>query len=287
MTRFCDTRSGFFDLDPVTGKVTHSPACAFYKVPIQKLASNVKSIYSNSGGNFIAIKNDGSTVLWGYDEDYGPKLSQEIKDQLQNVKTVVSSNSGFAALRHDGSVVTWGWHMDNEKVRDKLQGIKSIWGWRHKHVFAAIKEDGSVFTWGLGDGLDLTRVQDRLKNVKCIAGTQGGLSALTEDGRTILWGYDWYRQERVPNDYMDYEEMDDLIDVEYTGVKSMVANGDAYAGIKEDGTVVAWGLCGFGGDCSAVEHLLKNVVRIDTKWSSFHAHRENGEIISWGWLGES
>jgi hypothetical protein len=50
----------------------------------------------------------------------------------------------------------------------------------------------------------------------------------------------------------------------------------------KNGNVVTWGNSSYGGDSSAVQHLLKNVVEIYSTSNAFAALLENGNIITWG-----
>ncbi|CAE7474015.1 USP [Symbiodinium sp. CCMP2592] len=63
---------------------------------------------------------------------------------------------------------------------------------------------------------------------------------------------------------------------------TVAAATSAFAVIRSDGTVVAWGnrLC--GGDCSAVQEQLQHVQSIQATWGAFAALRTDGSVVTWG-----
>nr|WP_115093126.1 DUF4347 domain-containing protein [Synechococcus sp. UW106] len=62
------------------------------------------------------------------------------------------------------------------------------------------------------------------------------------------------------------------------------ANEDAFAALKYDGSVIAWGSAGNGGDSSSVDqHLTSGVVSIFSNGASaFAALKTDGSVITWG-----
>jgi len=63
--------------------------------------------------------------------------------------------------------------------------------------------------------------------------------------------------------------------------KKCIVSTSAYAKLA-NGCVFTWGNLSNGGDSSAVQHLLKNVVEIYSTSNAFAALLENGNIITWG-----
>ena len=62
----------------------------------------------------------------------------------------------------------------------------------------------------------------------------------------------------------------------------------AFAAILADGSVVSWGYSDFGGDSSAVQAQLQNVLHVQASPTStyaggpFAAIREEGSVVTWG-----
>ena len=65
--------------------------------------------------------------------------------------------------------------------------------------------------------------------------------------------------------------------------RHLVASDQAFAALKDDGSVVTWGSAVFGGDSSAVaSELQQNVVEVVAASSAFAARRRDGSVVVWG-----
>ena len=75
------------------------------------------------------------------------------------------------------------------------------------------------------------------------------------------------------------------------GIRQIQSTADAFAAIREDGSVVTWGDAEWGGDSSAVRDQLHSVRQIQaTMYGAFAAIREDGSVVTWGhaeWGGDS
>ena len=60
------------------------------------------------------------------------------------------------------------------------------------------------------------------------------------------------------------------------------ATNGAFAAILADGSVDAWGEPDYGGDCSAVQHQLRNVQQLQATNGAFAAILEDGSVVAWG-----
>ena len=98
--------------------------------------------------------------------------------------------------------------------------------------FAPIWADGSVIAWGFTrNGLDITALQDQLKNVEQVQATQSAVAAIMDHGSVITWGED-------PN------------------------NESTFAAILAVGLVITWGYSENCGNSTAFQDQLKNVQQI-------------------------
>ena len=59
-------------------------------------------------------------------------------------------------------------------------------------------------------------------------------------------------------------------------------NSQAFAAIKDDGSVITWGDSGSGGDSSNVADELVNVIQIYSTDDAFAALRTDGSVVTWG-----
>ena len=90
----------------------------------------------------------------------------------------------------------------------------------------------------------------------------GAFAALKGDGSVLCWG-----DRRVGGDCSKVQEqLVDVVDISTaTGQFSeRCAVTGAFAALKSDGTVLCWGDRDTGGDCSAVQQDLKDVVEISS-----------------------
>ena len=55
-----------------------------------------------------------------------------------------------------------------------------------------------------------------------------------------------------------------------------------FAAILQDGSVVAWGNSGFGGDCRAVQNQLRDVQQIQASRGAFAAIVGDRSVVTWG-----
>ena len=68
-----------------------------------------------------------------------------------------------------------------------------------------------------------------------------------------------------------------------SGVIEVKANLRAFAALLSNGSVVTWGHPRYGGDSSAVQHLLTNVQEIHpSKGGAFLAILGKGTVVTWG-----
>ena len=218
-----------------------------------------------------------------------------------DVVNLFSTGTSMAALKSDGSVVTWGLSTedprseslggdidtgsprggDSSMVADLIDsGVVDIFSSRY--AFAAIKNDGRVVAWGdplrggdTGDAQRLLR-----KGVQSIASTGTSFAALKKNGRVVTWGdpqrggrkevFDSNRNHWA----MGLENTPDAASISVrpllkSGVREIYSTRYAYAALKEDGSVVTWGLANSGGDSSEVKKLLDG--NVDSNAASRYA----------------
>ena len=232
-------------------------------------ARSAQECQADSGHSaFAAILADGSVVTWGSAEFGGD--SSGVQDQLKNVEQIQGTRDAFAAILADRSVVTWGHASkggDSSGVQDQLKNVKQILG--TESAFAAVLEDGSVVTWGMKGipritqvmarlgiagmehqfdfGGDSSGVQDQLKNVEQIQGTESAFAAILADGSVVTWG-----NADCGGDSFDVQD-------QLKNVEQIQGTRNAFAAILADRSVVMWGFAGSGGDSSGVQDQLQNV----------------------------
>ncbi|WP_198133190.1 Ig-like domain-containing protein, partial [Aeromonas simiae] len=215
----------------------------------------------------------GRVVTW--EERYSGGDNSDVAEQLENVKTIFSTDSAFAALLQDGSVVSWGsnrrdhWHEDNGIVQPQLKGVQTIFSTRG--AFAALLQDGSVATWGDPYyGGDSSSVQLQLNKVKTIFSNTYAFAALKQDGSVVTWGMGWSGGDSS------------AVQSQLTHVKQIFNTYSAFAALKQDGSVVTWGYNQQGGDSSSVQPQLNNVQTIFCNASNCAALKQDSSVVTWG-----
>jgi hypothetical protein len=193
---------------------------------------------------------------------------------------IYSNINAFAALKNDGSVVTWGsigsggnstvsklsYVNGNEVITEYTSvsaslssGVVKIYS--NMGAFAALKNNGSVVVWGsLKDGGNSTAAQafyvNGNENITEYASVSANLSS---------------------------------------GVIDICSNMGAFAALKNNGSVVAWGAIGSGGNLTKIEYndgnltetsvasqLSSGVISIYSSLQGFSALKNDGTIVTWG-----
>ena len=113
-------------------------------------------------------------VTWGSQNDGGN--SNNVQNQLHNIKMIYSTAHAFAALKNDETAVTWGDQNhggNSNNVQNQLHNVKMIYS--TNRAFAALKNDETVVTWGYQRyGGNSNNVQ----NIKMIYSTGSAFAAL-------------------------------------------------------------------------------------------------------------
>jgi hypothetical protein len=262
-----------------------------------KLASNVETIYSNSWA-FAALKNDGSVVTWGalyaggnssvvtfLDGAQNDTVIEEssVSNRLSNVISIYSNREAFAALKSNGSVVTWGdilfggnssvvvssYLNGNQTIAQGASvasslssGVVAIYS--NKNAFAALKENGSVVTWG-----------------DAAYGGNSTITLSTESGNSATYN-------------STITELSSVAGSLSSNVTAIYSNSKAFAALKKDGSVVAWGDISCGGNLtqylsyhstegeSVASQLSSSVIAIYSTEKSFSALKSDGSVVPWG-----
>ena len=255
---------------------------------------------------FFALKDDGSTVtwgwpyfdilsepsLWGFDlagfrditfTTYGVALIDSegnafaINDVYGgfntrsyfegNFRKLYSTYNSFAALDSNGSIVLWDDFGAFQRLDDLVGGTSQVFA--NAGAFAILKEDGSVVTWEPSK-YDFfggdSKEVDFSGGVRTIVPSNIGFAAIKKDGSVVTWGND-----SPPNEELDFSG----------GVHKIFSNGSAFAALKNDGSVVTWGDEGQGGDSSQVD-FSGGVREIFSTLGAFAAVKNDDSVVTWG-----
>merc|ERR1712166_965186 len=216
----------------------------------------------------VARKSDGTGVAWGASCCGGttrPSANHNPKPSVDLTDLVDISCGGYAcvARKSDGTGVAWG----NSQYGGDATGVDltnlvdiSCGG----RACVARKSDGTGLAWGLSGGggtpdsshltadgdagsVDLTNLVD----ISC--GLYTSCVARKGDGTGVAWGWhgeDFYHKSGVAwrGDATTIEGMPASFDL--TDLADISCGGDACVARKLDGTGLAWGNSGYGGDAT-------------------------------------
>ena len=200
---------------------------------VRRKLQGIVRIYATSSA-FAALKRDGTVIAWGNPHRGGNTVA--VSHLIVDVEDIVSTNGAFAALKRDGTVVTWG-----EGVFPTQFNVKKVVASRGG-AFAALTIDDAVITWGAEIyGGDMTLVAFLLQSdVADIYANYSGFAALKKDGSVVSWG-EYITTDETLEHMASYlvarEEMDPK------RIETIVSSpfGDAFFGVRADGTFVSWG----------------------------------------------
>ncbi|CAE7772121.1 USP [Symbiodinium sp. CCMP2592] len=265
---------------------------------------------------FAALREDGSVVTWGESASGGD--SSAVRDELQEgVLSIyaqdhdfpgVMSFPGFAAIKAGGRFVFCGGgyaaprgliHSGLDDIAH-LQVVGGRWAAASKNghlalslepirgdrcllvpdcasslagcpeCLAVLQKDGTVQFWG---HCAPNWLRNELSNVVRVRMAGGFGAALRSDGSVVLWEF----TERGAISCASAK-----VHRQLTDVKDIQANPCAFAFLRRDGSVVAWGDDTCGGNSAAVQPHLKEVVSIQASYAAFAAIRRDGSVVTWG-----
>jgi hypothetical protein len=171
-----------------------------------------------------------------------------------------------------GELRLWGDNtFDQATVPASLRGVAVSQVVFPNAAGLALTADGRVIGWG-GNIDRLQQVPAEVTNAKVAqiaGGTQGSgyAGAVTRDGRVLTWG----KRRAFPTPLN--------VPAGLSGVKQLAITQYSAAALKQDGSVVAWGLSDFG-EADVPEGL--KATAITAEGSRFVALTEQGTVVTWG-----
>jgi alpha-tubulin suppressor-like RCC1 family protein len=244
----------------------------------------------------VALRKDGSVVAWG-DNQYGQAT---VPAGLSNVMAVAAGGVHTVAQKNDGSVVAWGDDSYGQTYvpAGARSGVTAVAaGFYHT---LALKTDGSVVAWGsnlygqvTGNPTDsanaspVTLGGKTLTRVTAISAGYGHSLALRNDGTAVAWGWDISGQVTgTPTTNLPYFGLANPVTLEgevLSGLRAIAAGGVYTLGLKNNGSVVAWGS---SGQMTVPVAAQNGVIAIAA--GNYHAValRNDGSVVAWGSGGQ-
>lgn len=191
------------------------------------------------------------------------------------ITRVVPSSVAFAALTVDGHVATWGVKSAGGGVSTTtmpaLSGVANIFS--NRLAFAALRSDSTLVTWGstaYGGGQSLQPAS----GILTVFASRASFAVLTGAQGVVTIG-----DETLGGDSTAVATM------LQSGVTSITSSYGAYAALKSDGSVVAWGASEAGLPYSGAGLVVSagsGVYQIFANLNAFVGLTTTGAVITWG-----
>lgn len=261
--------SALYPLDATYQDVTQqnvSPGFNMASLPAAMKQSprdlDIGSIFS------VGADKDGNLHVWG-------KLTERQQQVPKNAKDIVQVSAGLdhmLALDSSGTVYTWG---NNRFTLDKIPAEVSAAGPMKQvaagHQFSlAVSQAGELFFWGNGNliELDAGDIPAELQfHVASVQVNSSNVVVLLDDGTLRVLG----RKGGPATAYPQSEG----------GFLQIAVSEQAAAGLKSDGTVMAWGN-DFYGLLAVPEEIQGKTAAIAAGRFHFTALLNDGTLMAWG-----
>jgi len=211
-------------------------------------------------------KDDGSLYGWSENTEMLPPVD------LVNVSFTVGGGAAYAVIKQDGTVRAWGvpelGGAIPYEVQPQLTQVKKLAA--TAGAFLALRADGQVVAWGHSGygGTIPSAIGSQIADVIALVGSTSDFSVVLRNGSVFSWGESWPDGIRV-NDAQ--------------GTQRVYASNRAFAGIKGDGSVVAWGSSEHGGSIPAeLISQLVDVKLLSSTSAAFAALTSDERVVSWG-----
>lgn len=216
-----------------------------------------------SGTPCLAVRSDGSVILWGYDKNPGVPVaaSNVVAAAIGGGLTPNEPAAHQLVLRDDGTVVAWGANTSEQLNIPAAAGNLVAVAAGGGHCLA-LRDDGSVLAWGASSS-GQTNVPSAATNGIAIAAGGRHSVLLRADGSVLVWGSNAYNQTNVP--------------AQATNLVAVTANGDVTLALRADGVVLGW-----GGIRRPVSPAATNILAVSAGGAHDLALRADRTILAWG-----
>ncbi|WPB80036.1 RCC1 repeat-containing protein [Archangium violaceum] len=226
--------------------------------------SGITSVAASANQTF-AVRQDGTVWAWGAN-DYGElgdgsttrRMSPVQIPSLTGVVAISAQGNHTLALKQDGTVWAWGRNYNGELgdgtytqrlVPVQVQGLSAV-----KAIAAnynqslALRQDGTVWAWGL----DFANVKQATPVQ--VQGIVGGIAIAAGYNHVVvaqldgsLWAWGDNSSYQLGNGTSSYTKVTTPVRVKnLTGVTALAAGDNHTLGLRQDGTVWAWGSNSYG-----------------------------------------
>lgn len=226
---------------------------------VPEAATNLAAV-STWEAHTIALRADGTVVVWGNGTDY-PGLAPP--PGLNNVVAVAAGPGYNLALKADGRLTGWGWNFAALNIPTALSNIVGIAA-GHQYCLA-VRADGALLAFG-NNARARQVAAGGVDRVIAVAAYLGYGIALLSDG-TVLNVGDETLLGPVPADLAD-------------AVAIALGRSNAQA-VRADGTVIQWGTI-YDVNLLPQSADLHDAIALANGGDHVLALRANGTVVGWG-----
>lgn len=176
----------------------------------------------------IVVTADGKVVSWGNTNAVDISSSKVKNEKIKEVKTNIQTG---IALTEDGRVISLAkketaFDKIPEEIQRKVEKIALT-----DKAAAAVLKDGTVSVWGNNHNHIFEIPEEVQGNAVDISAGRNHIVVVTKDGNAVAWGGNENKQAKVPG--------------KATNIAKVSSGYYQNCVIKEDGSVVTWGLKGY------------------------------------------
>ena len=176
----------------------------------------------------IVVTEDGQVVSWGNENAVDISPSKVKNEKIKEVKANIQTGM---ALTKDGRVIVLGKKETAlDKIPEEIQGKVEKIALTDKAAVAVLK-DGTVSVWGNNHNHIYEVPEEVQGKAVDISAGRNHVVVITKDGNAVAWGGNENKQAKVP--------------AKATNVEKVSSGYYQNCVIKEDGSVVTWGLKGY------------------------------------------
>ncbi|PKK38771.1 Oligopeptide transport system permease protein OppC [Clostridiaceae bacterium JG1575] len=220
----------------------------------------------------VGAAKDGQVYAWGETSLFSmPDLNDTKPKAMKDVVQVAAGYDHVLALDSKGKIWAWGNRRNGQlNIPGELRTVKSIKQIAAGYKFSvAVTEDGKTYAWGNTMNYEYNDMHPYQGKIAKVAVSTSVVTGLTKDGQVVYLGTNQNSYAKVPEGK--------FVDIGATSY--------AFAGVREDGTVVDWGNTSYrrmDGKDHPIPEFPAKAKLISGGINHFAVVLEDGSIKAWG-----
>ncbi|WP_342653352.1 Ig-like domain-containing protein [Pseudomonas sp. F3-2] len=241
----------------------------------------------------VAHRDTSDVIGWGNPAN-GAQIPPTVIT-MDDIVEVTCTRSAYAARRQNGYVVAWGLAAEGGSLAVPAPGLSAadfVHIASNSMAFAGIKTAGNLVAWGdAASGGAIPAEISVLTDISHIVGGGTAFAAIRRTGEVVAWGP--AVSNTGPIGPADVAGLTDISEssagtvppdiATLTDIIEVSGNFTAFAAMRENGRVVAWGTAADGGEVPANIAALTDIAELGCSTArAFSLIRKNGQVMTWG-----